>query len=69
MSPRCDRCTHFEGGGLAIEAAFPGLSALSSGDASVRGDDGLCTLRELYLSGRDGCASFAGPAGRVAREG
>ena len=61
--PRCRDCLHFVDDGAVIEATFPGLSALSSGDASVRGQDGLCTLRDIYLPGSDGCGWFATAAG------
>ena len=58
MSRCCADCAYFEGRGAAVEAAFPGLSAMSSGYASVRGGDGLCALRDLYLPGSDGCGRF-----------
>ena len=58
MTRHCAGCTYFQDGGAAVEAAFPGLSAMSSGYASVRGDDGLCTLRDLYLPGGDLCGLF-----------
>jgi hypothetical protein len=55
-SGRCRDCRHFDGSAEAVEAAFPGLTALSSGWASVRAEDGLCALLGLYLPGGDGCA-------------
>lgn len=62
---RCSECANFESDGAVVEAAFPGLSALSSGYASVRGQDGLCTLRDIYLPGSDGCSSFIPVAASV----
>ena len=63
-SPRCcGRCKHFRNAPAAIEAAFKGLSAMSSGHASVRAHDGLCDLHDLYLSFKDCCADFAAAGG------
>jgi len=56
---RCARCVHFERDPLAIEAAVPGLSAMSSGFASVRGDDGLCLHHQRFVSADASCASFS----------
>jgi len=58
MRPRCADCGHFDGDAASVEAAFPGLSAMSSGYASVRGADGLCGLRGIYLPGGDACGRF-----------
>ncbi|MGD1015636.1 MAG: hypothetical protein ABR863_04250 [Roseiarcus sp.] len=38
---------------------MPGFSSLSSAFASVRADDGLCLMRDRYLSARASCARFA----------
>jgi len=54
----CGRCVFFENSPAAIEAAFPGLSAMSSGFASVRSQDGLCRKHDRYLSFRDVCRDF-----------
>jgi hypothetical protein len=51
-------CIHFRNDPAAIEAAFPGLAALSSGYGSVRADDGLCALHDRYLGARASCARF-----------
>ncbi|MCK8783536.1 hypothetical protein M0638_03965 [Roseomonas sp. NAR14] len=64
---RCAACRHFEAGAAAVEAAFPGLAAMSSGWASVREADGLCARRGLYLSARDGCSDHAPPGGTPSR--
>jgi hypothetical protein len=56
--PRCQNCAHFQSDPALIEAAYPGLTTMSSGYASVRDRDGLCNYHQIYLSGRDTCASF-----------
>jgi hypothetical protein len=55
----CGACGHFRNDIAYLEAAIPGLASLSSGAASVRADDGLCQLRDRYLSARAWCADFA----------
>jgi len=55
---RCADCAHFRNDRAAIEAAFPGLSSLSSALADVRAYDGLCARHGVYLSFSDGCAQF-----------
>jgi len=59
----CLNCAHFERDARAIEAAFPGLRALSSGFASVRADDGLCARHDRYVAGTARCAQFLAVAG------
>jgi len=61
--PRCQNCAHFQSDPALIEQAYPGLTTMSSGYASVRDRDGLCNFHQVYLSGRDRCESFVG--GRV----
>ncbi|MEI7525668.1 MAG: hypothetical protein WCJ95_15110 [Mariniphaga sp.] len=41
-----------------IEKAYPGLTSMSSGYASVRNKDGFCNYNQLYLSAHDTCPSF-----------
>jgi hypothetical protein len=55
----CGVCRAFEADPARIEAAFPGLSAMSSGYASVRADDGLCARLGRYLPASATCAAFA----------
>jgi len=57
--PSCQHCAHFENDPARIEAAYPGLTAMSSGFASVRDRDGVCNFHQLYLSARDSCPHFA----------
>jgi len=54
----CGDCIHFCNDPETLEKEFPGLGIMSSGFASVRAEDGLCRLRGVYLSCRDGCADF-----------
>ncbi len=56
--PCCGRCVHFSNSPAAIEAVFKGLSIMSSGSASVRAQDGLCSLHGLYLPFTDCCKDF-----------
>jgi hypothetical protein len=65
--PHCQQCAHFQDDPAFIEEVYPGLTAMSSGFASVRDRDGFCDLHQLYLSARDSCPYFAprmAPAGR-----
>jgi hypothetical protein len=55
---RCLDCSHFRNAPEFLEAALRGLSALSSAHASVRKDDGVCLLHDLYLSADAQCAEF-----------
>lgn len=41
-----------------MESVYPGLNTLSSGNASVRKDDGICDLHELYLSADASCEQY-----------
>jgi hypothetical protein len=56
---RCISCAQFRNDPAYLEAAMPGLSSLSSANASARGDDGLCLRHDRYLSARAGCADFS----------
>ncbi|WP_158815861.1 hypothetical protein [Methylocapsa sp. S129] len=58
VKAQCGRCVHFHNDRAYLEAAMPGLSSMSSGDASVRADDGVCERHDRYLSARASCADF-----------
>src|ERR1700722_1912504 len=58
----CASCRHFNGRPLEIEAAFPGLSSLSSAYAAVRSDDGLCALHDRYVAGSSVCEGYRSDA-------
>jgi len=55
----CLCCTHFRNSPAYLETFYKGLTALGSGYASVRKDDGICTLHEIYLGAHDGCERFS----------
>lgn len=55
----CGACVAFDADPARIEAAFPGLAAMSSGYASVRAADGLCARHARYLPASATCAAFA----------
>ncbi|TDW99094.1 hypothetical protein [Dinghuibacter silviterrae] len=57
-TPACQHCAHFQNDPALIEKAYPGLTSLSSGFASVRDQDGFCDYHQLYLSARDNCQDF-----------
>ncbi len=59
MSANCSDCRHFQADPASIEAAFPGLSSLSSAYSSVRGDAGLCLRRDLFVAPSKRCEDFA----------
>jgi hypothetical protein len=56
--PNCENCAYFQNDPTLIEATYSGLTALSSGFASVRDRDGFCDYHQLYLSARDSCPRF-----------
>ncbi|HLY58567.1 MAG TPA: hypothetical protein VKS60_23600 [Stellaceae bacterium] len=56
---RCGDCAHFRNAAGFLEQALPGLASLSSGDASVRADDGLCLHHDRLVAVGDRCAAFA----------
>jgi hypothetical protein len=55
----CAACRHFVDAPAAIEAGLPGLSALASGHAASRADDGYCAHHDRYVPAAAGCAAFA----------
>lgn len=55
---RCINCTHFRNSPEYMEEVYKGLKVLSSGNASVRMDDGLCLKNDEYLSAADWCDGF-----------
>jgi len=57
-SPSCGRCRHFQNQPLEVEAALPGLSALSSAYAAIRCSDGICAVHERYIAPSSICAAF-----------
>jgi hypothetical protein len=51
-------CVYFRNSPEYLERVIPGLKTMSSGHASVRKDDGICTLHDLYLSANAHCEQF-----------
>ena len=58
-------CAHFRNAPEYLEKAIPGLKTMSSGHASVRKDDGICTLHGLYLSADAHCEQYEPEGTRV----
>lgn len=54
----CGGCAHFRNDAAFLEAAFAGLASLSSGHASVRGEDGICLRHDRYLAATSWCRDF-----------
>jgi hypothetical protein len=64
----CGACTHFRDDPAYLETVFKGLSSLSSGWASVRGDDGLCLRHDRYLGARASCGEYESASADCADE-
>ncbi len=56
--PSCLQCKHFQNAPLEVEAALPGLSALSSAYAAVRCNDGICGVHYRYVAASSVCPAF-----------
>jgi hypothetical protein len=55
---KCLNCRHFRNDPLYLESVFKGLNSLSSGHASIRKDDGICEVRDQYLSADFWCDRY-----------
>ena len=55
---QCRTCRHFRNDAAFLEAAFAGLTSMSSGYGSVRADDGICLRHDRYLGARSSCADY-----------
>ena len=64
---RCGNCAHFRNDPAWLEQAIPGLASFSSGDASVRAEDGICQHHDRYLGAYASCADFAAASGMSLR--
>jgi len=58
MGTTCWECKYFNNDPAWLEKVFPGLNALSSAYGSARGEDGVCSKRDLYLSPNKKCEYF-----------
>jgi hypothetical protein len=47
---KCLNCRHFRNDPRYLETVFKGMNILGSGYASVRKNDGICEVRDQYLS-------------------
>jgi hypothetical protein len=54
----CKVCAHFKNAPAYLERVIPGLNSMSSGYASVRRDDGICVLHDIYLAAHSSCEAF-----------
>lgn len=55
----CANCRQFRNDPAEMEAALPGLAALSSGHGSTRDDDGLCLRHDRFVTPTSTCPAFA----------
>jgi len=55
---RCLACRHFRNGPRYLESVFKGMNILGSAYGSVRSNDGICQLRDVYLSADACCDAF-----------
>ncbi|MEJ2253790.1 MAG: hypothetical protein P8Y75_05380 [Nitrospirota bacterium] len=55
---RCRHCLHFNNSPEYLESVYKGMTALSSAHASVRKEDGICKLNDIYLSADGWCDNF-----------
>ncbi len=58
MGMTCRDCRYFNNNPAWLEKVFPGLNALSSAYGSARGEAGLCSKLDLYLSPQKKCDYF-----------
>jgi hypothetical protein len=59
MTEHCAECAWFRNEAEFVEAAFPGLTAMSSASGSTRSNDGICLRHDRYLRADWSCADFA----------
>lgn len=50
QEPTCASCAFFEDDPQAFEDAFPGILALSSGQGTTKGDQGLCRIHARMVT-------------------
>jgi hypothetical protein len=55
---RCLTCRHFRNDPRYLESVFRGMNILSSAYGSVRSNDGICRLHDLYLSADACCPDY-----------
>src|SRR3974390_182874 len=62
---QCRECRHLRNDAKYLEAAFKGLTSLSSGYGSARSDDGICLRHDRYPSARSSRPEFSPPTTQV----
>jgi hypothetical protein len=55
----CRHCRHFRNDPRFLEAAFRGLTSMSSGYGSARAEDGICLRHDRYLNAESSCPQFS----------
>ena len=63
----CRTCRHFDNSPESFERAFPGLQSFSSGNASVRDEDGLCRIHERHVAQHSSCDRYGGASSSYLR--
>jgi len=58
MGNTCRDCIYFENNPRWLENELPGLNALSSAYGSARGEAGICSKLDIYLSPVKKCDFF-----------
>jgi len=58
MKFTCRDCIYFRNEPAWLERELPGLNALSSAYGATRGENGICTKKDIYLSPIEGCENF-----------
>lgn len=66
VQSECGSCRQFRNDAAYLEAAFAGLTSLSSAFGSARSDDGICLLHDRVLSARAVCRDFSPADARIA---
>ncbi|MGA7594070.1 MAG: hypothetical protein WCA64_02640 [Gallionella sp.] len=59
VAESCFGCKYFSNSPEFMERTYPGIKTMSSGYASVRKDDGICSLHDLYLSASAYCEQYS----------
>lgn len=54
----CMNCKHFRNSPQYLESVIKGMSCMSSGHASIKKDDGICLVNDVYLQAEDWCDKF-----------
>jgi hypothetical protein len=54
----CRDCKYFNNDPDWLEQALPGLNALSSAYGATRGENGICTKHDIFLSPEKQCRDF-----------